>query len=72
MPHKFNADLRDKIPAEHQLHPNPVRRGKRQDIGGMADVILGGKQSGPTDAAVKELHAIIGRLAAENVFCPKG
>ena len=28
--------------SEHQLDPNPVRRRKRQAIGGMADAILGG------------------------------
>ena len=39
---------------------------KRQAIEGMADVFSGGKQSGPTEAEVKELHAKIGRLAVEN------
>jgi hypothetical protein len=32
----------------------------------MADVFSGGKQSGPTEAEVKELHAKIGKLAVEN------
>lgn len=29
----------------------------------MADVFFGGKQSGPTEAEVKDLHAKIGGLA---------
>ena len=38
----------------------------------MADVFSGGgKQSGPTETAIKELHAKIGRLAVEDDFCPK-
>ncbi|WP_108721622.1 transposase [Neptunicoccus sediminis] len=51
------------IAAKHQLHPNQVSTWKRQAIDGMADVFSGGKQSGPTEAEVKELHAKIGRLA---------
>jgi len=31
----------------------------------MADVFSDGKQSGPTEAKIKELHAKIGRLAVE-------
>ena len=54
------------IAAKHQLHPNQVSTWKRQAIEGMADVFSGGKQSGPTEAEVKELHAKIGRLAVEN------
>ena len=34
--------------------------------------VLGGKQSGPTEAEVKELHAKIGRLAVENDFLSEG
>ncbi|MEZ5985235.1 MAG: IS3 family transposase [Hyphomonas sp.] len=56
------------IAAKHQLHPNQVSTWKRQAIEGMADVFSGGKQSGPTEAEVKELHAKIGRLAVENGF----
>ena len=36
------------------------------------DVLSGGKQSGPTEAEVKELHAKIGRLAVENDFLSEG
>jgi transposase-like protein len=54
------------IAAKHRLHPNQVSTWKRQAIDGMADVFSGGKQSGPTEAEVKELHAKIGRLAVEN------
>lgn len=54
------------IAAKHQLHPNQVSTWKRQAIDGMADVFSGGKQSGPTESEVKELHAKIGRLAVEN------
>ena len=54
------------IAAKHQLHPNQVSTWKRQAIDGMADVFSGGKQSGPTEAEVNELHAKIGRLAVEN------
>ena len=32
----------------------------------------GGKQSGPTEAEIKELHAKIGRLAVENDFLSEG
>ena len=60
------------IAAKHQLHPNQVSTWKRQAIDGMADVFSGGRQSGPTEAEVKELHAKIGRLAVENGFCRKG
>ena len=38
----------------------------------MADVFSGGKQNGPTEAEVKELHAKIGRLAVENDFLSEG
>jgi len=54
------------IAAKHQLHPNQVSTWKRQAIEGMADVFWGGKQTGPTEAEVKDLHAKIGRLAVEN------
>nr|WP_144389855.1 transposase [Phaeobacter sp. 22II1-1F12B] len=54
------------IAAKHQLHPNQVSTWKRQAIEGMADVFSGGKQSGPTESDIKELHAKIGRLAVEN------
>ena len=54
------------IAGKHQLHPNQVSTWKRQAIDGMADVFSGGKQSGPTEAEVKELHAKIGRLTVEN------
>ena len=51
------------IAAKHQLHPNQVSTWKRQAIEGMVDVFSGGKQSGPTEDEVKELHAKIGKLA---------
>lgn len=61
------------IAAKHQLHPNQVSTWKRQAIDGMADVFSGGgKQSGATDAEVKDLHAKIGRLAVENDFLAQG
>lgn len=41
-------------------------------IDGMADVFSGGKQSDPSEAEVKELHAKIGRLAVENDFLSEG
>ncbi|MFX0540940.1 transposase [Roseovarius sp. S4756] len=56
------------IAAKHQLHPNQVSTWKRHAIDGTADVFSGGKQSGPTEAEVKKLHAKIGRLAVENDF----
>ena len=56
------------IAAKHQLHPNQGSTWKRQAIDGMADVFSGGKQSGSTEAEIKELHAKIGRLAVENDF----
>ncbi|MDP2517937.1 IS3 family transposase [Shimia thalassica] len=58
--------------AKHQLHPNQVSTWKRQAIDGMADVFSGGKQSGPTEAEIKELHAKIGGLAVENDFLSEG
>ena len=54
------------------MHPNQVRKWKRQTIEGIADVFSGGKHSGPTEAKVKELHAKIGRLAVENDFVSEG
>ena len=60
------------IAAKHQLHPNQVSTWKRQAIVGMADVFSGGKQSGPTEADIKEVHAKIGRLAVENDFLSEG
>lgn len=60
------------IAAKHQLHPNQVSTWKRQAIEGMAEVFSSGKQSGPTEAEVKELHAKIGRLAVENDFSSEG
>ncbi len=60
------------IAAKHQLHPNPVITWKRQAIDGMSDVFSGGRQSGPTEAEVKELHTKIGRLAVENDFLLEG
>ena len=60
------------IAAKHQLHPNQVSTRKRQAIDGMADVFSCGQQSGPAEAAVKELHARIGRLAAQNDFLSEG
>ena len=38
----------------------------------MADVFSGGKQSGPSEAEVKDFHAKIGRLAVENDFLLEG
>lgn len=60
------------IAAEHQLHPNQVSTWKRQAVDGMADVFSGGKQSGPSEAGGKDLHAEIGRLAVENDFLSEG
>ena len=60
------------ITAKHQLNPNQVSILKRQAIDGMADVFSGGKQSGPTEVEVKELHAKIGRLAFVNDFLSEG
>ena len=60
------------IAVKHQLHPNQVSPWKRQAIDGMADVFSGGKQGGPTEAEVKDLHAKIGRLAVENDFLSEG
>ena len=54
------------IASKHQLHPNQVSTWKRQAVEGMADVFSGGKQSGPSEAEVKDLHAKIGRLVIEN------
>ena len=45
------------IASKHQLHPNQVSTWKRQAIVGMADVFSGGgKQAGPSEAEVKDLH----------------
>ena len=60
------------IAAKHQLHPKKVSTWKRQAIDGMNDVFSGGKQNGPTEAEIKELHAKIGRLAVENDFLSAG
>ena len=60
------------IAAKYQVHPYQVSTWKRQAIEGMADVFSGGRQTGPTEAEVKELHAKIGRLAVENDFLSEG
>jgi transposase-like protein len=60
------------IAAKHQLQPNQVSTWKRRAIDGMADVFSGGKQSGPAEADIKELHAKTGRLAVENDFLLEG
>lgn len=60
------------IAAKHHLHPNQGSTWKRQAIDGMADAFSCGKQSGPTEAEVKELHAKVGRLAVENNFLSAG
>ncbi|MGB3313469.1 MAG: hypothetical protein WBB85_03580 [Albidovulum sp.] len=58
-----------KIGAKHQVHPNPVSTWQWD---GTADVFSGGKQSGVSEAEVKDLHAKIGRLAVENDFLSEG
>ncbi|MCH2094077.1 MAG: IS3 family transposase, partial [Rhodobacteraceae bacterium] len=60
------------IASKHQLYPKQVSTWTRQAVDGMADVFSGGKQSGPTEAEVTELHAKIGRLAVKNDFLPEG
>lgn len=60
------------IVAKHQLHPNQPSTWKRQAIDGMADVFTGGKQNGPSEAEVKELHAKIARLAVEDDLLSEG
>ncbi len=60
------------IVAKHQLSPNQFSIWKRQAVGGMADVFSDGKQSGPTEAEVKELDAEIRRLAIKNDFLSEG
>lgn len=60
------------IDTKHPLHPNQVSTWKRQIIDGMADVFSGGKQSDPTEAEDRGLHAAIGRLAVENGFLLEG
>ena len=54
------------------LAQDRVKSGLAPWTKGMADVFSGGKQSGPTEAEVKELHAKIGRLAVENDFLSEG
>ncbi|WP_319529479.1 transposase [uncultured Cohaesibacter sp.] len=68
----LHGETVQEIAAKHQLHPNQVTTWTRQAIDGMADVLSGVKQSGPTEAEIKELHAKIGRLAVKNDFCRKG
>ena len=61
------------IAARHQVHPNQVSTWKRQAVESMADVFArSGKQEGPTEAEIKELHAKIGRLAVEKLFLSEG
>lgn len=57
------------IAVQQQVHPNRVSTWKPRAVEGMADLFArGGKPEGPTYAAVKKLHAKIGRLAVENDF----
>ena len=61
------------IAAKQQVHPNQVSTWKRQAVEGMADVFArGGKQDGPTEAKIKELHAKIEMLVVENDFLFEG
>ena len=58
------------IASKHQLHPNQVSTWKRQAIVGMADVFSGGgKQAGPSEAEVKDLHARLGGWPWRMIFC---
>jgi transposase-like protein len=61
------------IAARRQLHPTQVSTWKRQAIEGMANAFSDQvKKAENKDGEIKELHAKIGQLAVENVFCHKG
>jgi transposase len=62
------------IAAKHQLHPIRSAHGSAKPSRAWLTYSLfsGGKQSSPTDAKVKELHAKIGRLAVANDFLSEG
>jgi transposase-like protein len=61
------------IAAKHKIHPTQVTTWKRQAIDELSGVFSDKvKRVEDNEAEVKELHAKIGKLAVENVFCHKG
>ena len=61
------------IAAKRQVHPTQVSTWKRQAIEGMANVFSDKvKKAENKDGEIKELHAKIGQLAVETIFCHKG
>ena len=61
------------IAAKHRVHPTQVSTWKRQAIDGLTGVFSDKvKRVEDNDAAVKELHAKIGKLAVENDFLAQG
>ena len=53
------------IAAKHNVLPTQVSTWKKQAIAGMADVLAKGGASDEREIETKDLHAKIGRLAAE-------
>ena len=60
------------IAAKHHLHPIQIRTWKWKTIDGMAEVFSECKQSGPTEAEVKALHANIRRSTVGNDILSEG
>ena len=59
--------------AKHKVHPTQVTTWKRQAIDGLTGVFSDKvRRAEDNEAEVKELHAKIGKSAAETIFCHKG
>ena len=61
------------IATRHKIHPTQVTAWKRHAIEGLTGVFSDkARKLEDNEAAVKELHAKIGKLAVENDFLPQG
>ena len=62
------------IASQHQIHPNQVGAWKRQAIEGLVEVFSKGAERRVRDheSEVRDLHAKIGELIVERVFCHAG
>ena len=85
---RFSGDLKAKVALEalrgdrtlqeiaskHQVHPNQVSTWKRQAIEGLGEVFSNGvdRRRRDHESEVHELHAKIGELTVERIFCPEG
>ena len=62
------------IASKHQVHPNQVSTWKRQAIDGLGEVFSNGGERRRRDheSEIRDLHAKIGELTVERIFCLEG